>query len=150
VSFGEANREWQFRLYRPEDKDAVVAIFAKQGLKVRLPLPDEDAAVAVGIVGLRNGVVKMALFSRATVEEHLVIDPDEPGQSYAIKRAAQITEGAIMQLSVELAKLKFPIFVDGTAYVPKSLPNMIEYLREHLGFVDEGEEFVRLYKKVGY
>lgn len=150
MSFGEANREWQFRFYRPEDKEAVTEIFKRQNLKVRLPLPGDDLAVAVGIVGLREGVVKMALFSRLTVEEHLVVAPEEPNQSYAIRRASQITEGALMQLSVELAKLKFPIIVDGTAYVPKYMPDMIEYLRNHLGFVDEGDEFVRLYKKVGY
>lgn len=138
-------REMLFRLYEPKDRETVIRIFESQGLKVRLPIPlDEkgigDPAAAVALVGEENGVVKMALILRATLEGHYVVAPDEELSAAKLRRISAIAEGVAMGLGVELKKLKYPIFTDVIAFVPRAMQNMVKCLKDHLGFVDEACE----------
>ena len=142
----ERNRT--FRFYRPEDKDAVLEVFKRQGLKVALPLPGEDAATAIGVVAEEDGVIKEAIFFRTTYELHLVADNHTT--PYTIRRMGAIAEGAAMQAGVELAKLRFSVPNDVIAFVPKAMPRMIDFMRQYLGFIDEAtDEFHMLVKRIG-
>ena len=139
-----------FRFYRPEDKEAVIAIFKRQGLKVHLPLPEDDAATAIGVVGEEDGEVKLAFFLRSTYELHLVAAPDEPNLAFKLRRLGAITEGAAMELGVELAKVKFAVPNDVIAFVPKGMSGMVDYMKRHLGFIDEAtDEFDFVVKRLG-
>jgi hypothetical protein len=144
-----SERSLAFRFYKPEDREQVVTLFKKQNLNVHLPLPGEDPAAAIGIVAERNGEIKYAFFLRSTYELHLVADPDEENQAYAIRRLGALTEGAAMQAGVELAKLKFAVPTDAIAFVPKEMPDMREYMKTHLGFIDEPDVSYLLTKRLG-
>lgn len=143
-------REFTFRFYEPTDRDRVIALFKKQGLKVHLPLPGDDPACAIGFVAEKDGEIKYAFFLRSTYELHLVADPAEPLQTYAIRRLGALAEGAAMELGVEMKKVKFAYPVDAVAFVPKSLPRMVEYMKGSLGFIDEATDaFHMLVKRLG-
>lgn len=139
-------REMNFRLYEHYDRDAVVKIFKSQGLDVHLPLPLEsdgargDPATAITLVGEEDGVVKMALILRATLECHFVVGPEEDVSAAKLRRISHLAEGAAMQMGVELKKLKFPVFTDVIAFVPRTMQNMVKCLKDHLGFIDEANE----------
>jgi len=142
-------RELNFRFYEPADREQVVAVFKKQNLDSHLPLPGEDPACAIGVVGERNGEIKYAFFLRSTYELHLVADPDEENQAYAIRRLGALTEGAAMQAGVELKKLKFSYPVDAIAFVPKEMPEMVSFMKDLLGFIDEPDVSHLLVKRLG-
>jgi hypothetical protein len=143
-------REFTFRFYEPADREQVVALFEKQGLKVHLPLPSEDPACAIGFVAEKDGEIKYAFFLRSTYELHLVADPAEPLQTYAIRRLGALAEGAAMELGVEMKKVKFAYPVDAVAFVPRALSNMVSYMRDNLGFIDEAtDQFHMLVKRLG-
>ena len=143
-------REWTFRFYEEKDREQVVALFKKQNLNVYLPIPKEDPAVAVGMVAERDGKIRYALFPRMTYEVHLVADPDEKMQPYAIRRLTAMTEGAAMELGAEMNKVRFPYPTDAIAFVPNEMPDMIEFCKSHLGFIDEAvDRFKMLVKRLG-
>jgi hypothetical protein len=138
-----------FRPYELSDREAVEEIFRRQGLKVDLPLPGEDPAVAFALVGEEDGAVRVALIARATLELHFVAAPDESNQTYKLRRLNDIAAGMALSLGEQLARLKFPVYRDVTAFVPKTMPDMIKLLREQLRFEQESDEFQLLYKWIG-
>ena len=137
-----------YRLYRDSDEPAVRAIFAKQGLAVRLPLPNVDPAVVTAVVGEENGEIKMALIQRATVETHLVISPDEPNAAQKVMDGQKVASGATLAIAGEMSRMKFAAPDDVIAFVPRDNPRMHD-LMEAMGFVDEVPEFQPMYRQLG-
>lgn len=137
-----------YRLYRPEDETTVRAIFAKQGLSARLPLPNLDPAVMTCIVGEENGEVKLALIQRLTVETHLVIDPEEPDAPRKITDGQKVASGATLAVAEQMGKMGFGAPDDVIAFVPCNNQEMHK-LMQVMGFVDEVPEFQAMYRRLG-
>lgn len=143
----QKRRDSTFRFYEPaRDREVVLELFKQQNLPVYLPLPEEDPSVAVAVVEEREGKVVRALVLKATIEAHYVNIGDDP---YPLNRMTNIAEGAVMQLNVDLSRLKFPVFTDGRARVSKSMPEMIEFMKKRLSFEPETDAFVGLCKDLG-
>lgn len=142
------------RIYQPSDLDAVLKIFRAQNLPVYLPIPhnpstgEGDPSVVVALVGEEEGEIKRALIARAGLEVHYVVSPGDASPA-ELNRMAQVAEGVAMQMGVELARLRFPVFTDVRARVPKAMPSMISYMQKHLDFVPETDAFVGFCKRIG-
>jgi len=137
-----------WRLYKPSDESAVRAIFEKQGLPVRLPLPNLDPAVMTGVVGEENGEVKLALFQRLSVETHLVISPDEPNAAQKVMDGQKVGSGATLAVAEQMSKMGFAAPDDVIAFVPCNNHRMHD-LMQAMGFVDEVKEFQPMYRRLG-
>lgn len=137
-----------FRLYRPEDEPYVRAIFEKQGLAARLPLPNLDPAVATAIVGEENGEIKLALIQRLTVETHLVVDPLEPDAPQKVSDAQKVASGATLAVAEQMGKMGFGAPDDVIAFVPVANSKMHKLMLD-MGFVDEVPEFQPMYRRLG-
>jgi hypothetical protein len=137
-----------YRLYQPSDENVIRAVFAKQNLPVRLPLPGIDPAVATAIVGEEDGQVKMALIQRLTVEGHLIMDPNEPNGAQKFRNIQKIAAGATLAIGGEMKRMGFGSLDDVIAFVPKNNPKMHE-LMQLVGFVDEGPDFIPMYRRLG-
>lgn len=135
-----------FRFIQEPDLPALKEIFAAQGLPVYLPVPGEDPSVAVAVVEEQDGKLKRALILKTSLEAHF-ITPDE--DAYALNRLSQLAEGAVMQMNMELARLRFPVFMDGRARVPKVMVKLIAFMKKRLGFVPETDLFTGLCKRLG-
>lgn len=151
-----------FRMYRPEDHDAVVEIFQKQNIQppVNLPMPEEDSATLFVIVGEQDGVVRRALLLRGTLEAHYVTAPDDTSAD-DLRRMMHIAEGAVLQINNQLenvnrlwrkagVKARLPLFRDVFARVPWAMPKMIEFMKRKLRFIEELPDFVSLWKAIGH
>lgn len=142
------------RLYHPSDLEAVKRIFSEQNLDVFLPVPYDrttgqgDPAVNVALVSEENGEVRRALIARVGIEAHWITASDDI-QSYTLNRLASMSEGAALENGRELFRLGFPVPTTVRARVPKRMVQMLEYMRDRLGFIDESTEFVGLNKRLG-
>jgi hypothetical protein len=137
-----------WRLYKPSDETAVRAIFAKQQLAARLPLPNIDPAVMTCIVGEEDGVVKLALIQRLTIETHLVIDPQEPNGPQKVTDGQKVASGATLAEAERMGKMGFGAPDDVIAFVPCNNQEMHK-LMQVMGFVDEVPEFQAMYRPLG-
>jgi hypothetical protein len=135
-----------YRFYQEADTIELKRIFESQGLPVYLPVPGEDPSVAVAVVEEEDGKMKRALILKASLEAHFITPDEDP---YALNRLTQIAEGAVMQMNMELARLKFPVFIDGRARVPKFMDKLINFMKKRLGFVAETDQFIGLCKRLG-
>jgi hypothetical protein len=142
------------RLYEPRDLDAIKKIFRRQNLPVYLPVPfdhaigEGDPSVVAAFVSEESGEVQRALIVRAEVELHYITDPENTSVA-EVTRMGHMAEGAVMELGVELSRLKFPVLTHARARVPKSMGKMISYMQQHHGFAMETDAFVGLFKKIG-
>lgn len=135
-----------FRFIQEQDIPALKEIFVAQNLPVYLPVPGEDPSVAVAVIEEVRGQLVKALILRSTLEAHYVTgEPD----AHALNRMLSLAEGAVMQLNVDLARLKFPLYTDGRARVSRTMPEMIEFMRTRLNFIPETDQFVGLVKPLG-
>ena len=137
-----------WRLYKESDEAAVRAIFAKQGLPVRLPLPNLDPAVMTALVGEEDGEVKLALIQRLSVETHLIISPDEPNAAQKVMDGQKVGSGATLAVAEQMGKMGFAAPDDVIAFVPCNNQKMHD-LMQVMGFVDEVEEFRPMYRRLG-
>ena len=137
-----------YRLYKASDESAVRAIFAKQNLAVRLPLPNIDPAICTGIVGEEDGEVKLALFQRLSVETHLIISPDEPDAPQKVTDAQKVASGATLAVAEQMGKMGFGAPDDVIAFVPRNNQKMHKLMQD-MGFVDEVEELQPMYRRIG-
>jgi hypothetical protein len=137
-----------YRLYQPSDENVVRAIFAKQNLAVRLPLPGIDPAVCTAVVGEEDGQVRMALIQRLTVEGHLIIDPEEPNGAKKFRDCQRIAAGATLAIAGEMKRMGFGAPDDVIAFIPENNPRMHELMKT-VGFVDEVKGFIPMYRRLG-
>ena len=138
--------EW--RLGRLEDELALRAIFAKQDLAVRLPLPGIDPAVVSSVVGEDNGQVKVGIIQRSTVETHLIIDPFEPNAPQIVTDGQKVAVGVTLAVAEQMRRMGFGAPDDIIAFVPRSNPQM-HRLMLNMGFVNEVDAFQAMYRKMG-
>lgn len=135
-----------FRFWYPSDIPELKKIFEAQGLPVYFPDPEKDPSVAFVVVEEKDGKPIRGLILKTSLEAHFITPDEDP---YALNRMSQIAEGAVMQLNVDLARLRFPVFIDGRARVPKWMTKMVDFMKNRLGFVAETDQFVGLCKRLG-
>lgn len=137
------------RNYRFQDNDQIKKLFESQGLEVDLPLPSNDPSCAVGVVLERDGKISAALIGRVSMEAHLVIAPDTPGQVRIVQRLKDYAEGVTLSLSERMAQFGFPQITDISLCVPGYFTRLQKMLKDQFGFEFVPEGFIEMYKPLG-